>query len=262
MKLRIFQVDAFSERLFSGNPAAVVPLEDWLADSLLQSIAEENNLAETAFFVKRENNYELRWFTPKQEVPFCGHATLATAFVLTSVLDIEKGPTVFKTKIGNVSVTTKSGLIEMTFPKLSSVECQPPIELVEGLGIAPDEVFRVDDDPNYYAIFADENVVRSNNPNLGILEKLHPYGVVISAPGTDFDIVSRCYAPGFGIPEDPVTGSIHSVLVPYWARKLKKESIKAFQASRRGGVLYCRERDDDVIVAGYATKYMEGIIEI
>jgi len=262
MKLKLYQIDAFTTDVFRGNPAAVLPLDEWLDDSVMLAIAAENNLAETAFFVPTGNGYHLRWFTPIQEVPFCGHATLASAFVIFNILGTSEASIMFETLSGVLRVRKDGELFVMKFPKMECIRCDAPPHLLEGLGKSPSEIFRADADPNYYAVFDDEAEVCSIKPDLRMLEQLHPYGVVVTAPGETADIVSRYFAPSYGIPEDPVTGSIHAALVPYWSARLGKSKLQAEQASRRGGHLFCEITEDGVVVAGYGAKFMEGEIDI
>ncbi len=260
---KIYQIDAFAQNIFQGNPAAVCPLEHWLDDAMLQRIARENNLAETAFFVPKENGFHIRWFTPTQEVPLCGHATLAAAFVIFTELEPERQSIQFESKSGPLRVTWKGSLIEMDFPAYLMRPCQsPPDNLLKGLKGQVQEVFVVEEDPNYYAILKTEEDVYGIEPDLNLIEQLDPYGVVVTAPGNRSDCVSRCFAPSYGIPEDPVTGSIHSALVPYWANRLDKSKIHAYQASQRGGDLFCEHKGERVLIGGHAVKYLTGNIYI
>lgn len=262
-QLQLFQIDAFANEVFHGNPAAVCPLEKWLNDATLQAIAQENNLAETAFFVPKYDGFHIRWFTPKHEVPLCGHATLASAFVIFTELDPKRQSVGFESRSGPLQVMRKRSLLTMDFPAIPMKPChRPPDILLQGLNIQPQEVFSVEADPNYYAIFEAEDEVLSIEPNLNLLEQLHPYGVIVTAPGKNSDCVSRYFAPSYGIPEDPVTGSIHCALVPYWAHQLNKSHIHAYQASPRGGELYCEDKGERVIIAGNAVKYLTGNINI
>lgn len=265
MQLRLYQIDAFAGELFEGNPAAVCPLEGWLPDSVLQAIAAENNLSETAFFapLAKGGAYRLRWFTPQQEVPLCGHATLATAFVVFTEMAPERTAVTFESASGRLTVRRREGLLVMDFPALAMAVCpEPPADLVAGLGREPAAVYRVEADANYFAIYDDEEAVRSLAPDLGRLAALHPYGVAVSAPGREADCVSRYFAPSYGIPEDPVTGSIHCALVPYWAERLGRARIHAVQASARGGALFCTDRGERVEIGGTAVKYLEGTITL
>jgi PhzF family phenazine biosynthesis protein len=262
-KFKIYQIDAFAKRVFNGNPAAVCPLESWLDDEILQAIALENNLAETAFFVPKGQGFHIRWFTPIQEVPLCGHATLASAFVIFTELEPERHSIQFESKSGYLKVTRQGSLLEMDFPAYFMAPCQsPPNSLLKGLKVQPQEVFIVEADPNYYVILQTEDEVQGIKPDLTLIEQLHPYGVIVTAPGSLYDCVSRYFAPSYGIPEDPVTGSIHSALVPYWANRLKKLKIHAYQASQRGGELFCEHQKKRVLIGGQAIKYLYGNIYI
>jgi predicted PhzF superfamily epimerase YddE/YHI9 len=254
MKIPIYQVDAFADAVFQGNPAAVCPLETWPEESLMQSIAAENNLSETAFLVPRDEHYELRWFTPKSEVDLCGHATLAAAFVVFHFLDIHLSQVDFKTPGDWVTVRRDGSLLPMDF-----TPCEVPDDLVRGLGAAPVEVLKSRD---YLAVFPSEEAVRSLTPDLTLLERLDALGVIVTAPGKSADFVSRFFAPREGIPEDPVTGSAHCTLIPYWAAKLGKKDFRALQVSERGGVLTCEDLGERVRIAGEAVMYMEGIIAV
>jgi PhzF family phenazine biosynthesis protein len=256
--LRMFQIDAFTDEVFRGNPAAVVPLDEWLSDAQMQSIAAENNLAETAFFVPQGSGYHLRWFTPAQEVPLCGHATLASAFVVLRVLEPTRESVEFYTRSGTLTVRRAGPLLAMEFPRYDPIPCEAPPLLMEGLGICPQEVLRTAPDTNYYAVFDTEAQVRAIAPDFRLLARLHPLGVAVTAAGEASDFVSRYFAPSFGIPEDPVTGSTHCALIPYWARRLGKPTLHARQASARSGDLFCEDKDDQVIISGQAVKYLEG----
>lgn len=259
MKIRQYQVDAFTEKLFAGNPAAVCPLDAWLDDSLLQAIAEENNLSETAFFVPIENGFQLRWFTPLAEVDLCGHATLAAAHVLFEELDYEHSAIEFDTRSGKLFVGKMKGRLVMEFPAVQASYCDTPKALIEGLGQTPTEVLAADD---YLAVFETEEQVLALSPDSVKLAQLDRRGVIVTAPGKNVDFVSRFFAPKLGIPEDPVTGSAHCALTPYWAPKLGKTSLQAFQASRRGGYLECELRGDRVLLTGSAVTFMKAEIEI
>lgn len=262
-QLRYYVVDAFASHVFHGNPAGVCPLERWLPDSLLQAIAAENNLPETAFFVPDGTGYHLRWFTPIQEVPLCGHATLATAFTILTRLRPDLQAVQFQTLSGPLTVQRDAEWFELDLPRYTPVRVeQAPSTLEAGLGIGASDILRVEQDPNYYVIVADEEIVRGVHPRLDVLAGLHPYGVVVSAPGRTVDFVSRYFAPSYGIPEDPVTGSIHAALTPYWAARLQRSTLRAAQLSRRGGELRCRLVGERVRVAGRATAYLEGTITV
>jgi len=254
MKLKQYQVDAFATRAFEGNPAAVCPLESWLDDGLMQAIAEENNLSETAFFVPTEKGFGLRWFTPVTEVDLCGHATLASAHVIFEALGYGQPVITFETRSGELFVKRKEALLEMDFPARPPVPCVLPDLLVEGLGQRPLEILAADD---YLAVFDSEATVRVIAPNQALLGQLDLRCVVITAPGTRVDFVSRVFGPKFGIPEDPVTGSAHCALAPYWAKRLGKNVLTARQVSRRGGNIGCELKGDRVILSGSAVSVME-----
>jgi PhzF family phenazine biosynthesis protein len=259
MKIPYYQIDAFTNSVFSGNPAGVCLLAEWLNNSVLQSIAAENNLSETAFLVKNEKGYELRWFTPEIEVDLCGHATLASAFVILNCLDNSSDAVHFDSKSGPLTVTRQDDLLAMDFPSCKAELCPTPKELVSGLGIEPKEVFRSRD---YLAVFDSEDQIKSLQPDMYELSKLDSLGVIVSAAGSESDFVSRFFAPKIGIPEDPVTGSAHSTLIPYWAERLGKFELHGFQLSKRGGELFCKHRGDRVIIAGRAVIYLKGTITI
>lgn len=255
MRIKQYQVDAFATRPFEGNPAAVCPLESWLDDALLQAIAEENNLSETAFFVPVGSAFQLRWFTPVKEVDLCGHATLATAHVLFEELGDSATVITFETRSGELFVKKRDGLLEMDFPTRKPDRCEVPAELVEALGVSPLEVFAADD---YLAVFDHEETVRTLKPDLGLLAQLELRGVIVTAPAEEFDFVSRFFAPKYGVPEDPVTGSAHCKLAPYWADKLGKNKLLARQVSKRGGTLVCEVRGNRVLLSGSAVTFMQG----
>ena len=261
----MFQIDAFARQVFSGNPAAVVPLRKWLPDGLLQAIARENNLSETAFLTPGEQpgQYNLRWFTPSQEVGLCGHATLAAGFVVFEKLDPARTSVQFHTAGGPLRVRKDSqGLLELNMPKTEPVPCEAPDALLRGLGVMPREVLETQGDPNFFAVYDSESDIQSIRPDLSLLETLRPHGVAVTARGEHADFVSRYFAPACGIPEDPVTGSTHCALVPYWANKLGRTNLHARQISARGGDLWCEARRDRVLIAGRAVKYFEGKIFI
>lgn len=255
MKLRQFQVDAFAERVFEGNPAAVCPLKKWLPDRVMQAIAEENNLAETAFFVPVGKRFALRWFTPVAEVDLCGHATLASAHVLFEHLAYPQAVLTFTTRSGELRVQRRGKLLEMDFPATPATACTLPQAMVAGLGREPLEVLAAAD---YLAVFASEAEVRAITPNHAWLSHLDLRGVIVSAPGDEVDFVSRFFAPKYGIPEDPVTGSAHCVLTPYWAERLGKTTLSARQVSKRGGHVGCVLQGERVVLSGSAVTVMEG----
>lgn len=259
MKIPMYQIDAFTGRLFGGNPAAVCPLEDWLDDATLQAIALENNLSETAFFIDRGDRFDLRWFTPAAEVDLCGHATLATAYVLFNDLDIGGSEVRFDTRSGPLAVRRDGDLLELDFPARPP-EPWPESEAVAGaLGRSPTEILK---NVKCLAVFDREGDVRAIAPDFPRIAALPCNGIIVTAPGDSVDFVSRYFAPKFGIPEDPVTGSAHCELIPYWAKRLGKKKLVARQLSARGGELRCEDRGDRVGIAGTAVKYLEGIIEV
>jgi PhzF family phenazine biosynthesis protein len=257
MELSIFQVDAFSDKVFGGNPAAICPLESWLPDETLQAIAQENNLAETAYFVRAGERYHLRWFTPVVEVDLCGHATLASAYVLFHQLSA-KGETVcFDTKSGELKVTREGDLLKMDFPSRPPVKVTVDAGLAEALGGKPSEILAARD---YLAVYDSEEEVLALRPDMAALTRIDRFAFIATARGKNCDFVSRFFAPAKGIPEDPVTGSAHCTLIPYWAEKLGKSTLHARQISARGGELFCRLLDDRVEIAGRAVLYLKGRI--
>ncbi len=258
MELTLYQVDAFTNRVFAGNPAAICPLEAWLEPSLMQAIASENNLSETAFFVKAGDHYELRWFTPTLEVELCGHATLASAYILLNHLSPESEVIHFETKSGRLTVQQQGDLLVMDFPALPVTECENPGGLFEALGTDPKPVFSNERD--YMVVYDSEAEVHALQPNMFLLQKLDRRAVMATAPGDQVDFVSRFFAPKAGIPEDPVTGSAHCLMTPYWSQRLEKESLHAVQISPRRGDLFCKSIGDRVELAGYATLYLQGRI--
>lgn len=259
MNLKQYQVDAFAERVFGGNPAAVVPLSSWLPDNVLQAIAEENNLSETAYFVKSGPQYELRWFTPVAEVDLCGHATLAAAHVLFAHEGFSGEKISFKTRSGELVVTRVGSELEMSFPAREPAPCVAPENLIRALGYEPEEVLVSDD---YVVVYPTEDIIRSIKPNMALLGEIDRRGVVVTAPGRDADFVSRFFAPKLGVPEDSVTGSAHCELAPYWGKRLNLSSMRAFQCSRRGGWVGCRLVEDRVLLTGQAATFMEAILRV
>ncbi|MCW5557220.1 MAG: PhzF family phenazine biosynthesis protein [Verrucomicrobiae bacterium] len=257
--LPYFQVDAFTDRLFAGNPAGVCVLPEWLPDALLQAIAAENGLSETAFLVAGDPALRLRWFTPTVEVDLCGHATLAAAHVLFRHLD-HAGPSLsFHTRSGPLTVTRSGERLSLDFPARPGVPCPAPADLVAGLGRAPLSVAKARD---YLAVFESERVIRELNPNMEALSRLDCLGVIVTTPGETCDFVSRFFAPGAGVPEDPVTGSAHCTLIPWWAERLGRSRLHARQVSRRGGELFCEHRGKRVGIAGHAVTYSAGFLQI
>lgn len=261
MRLPIYQVDAFTDRMFGGNPAAVCPLEQWLPDATLQAIAAENNLSDTAYFVREGDQYALRWFTPTVEVDLCGHATLASAFVILNVLEPRRAQVAFRTRKAGVLTVKRDGeLLEMDFPSRPPQPIAPVPALGAALGKAPREVLAARD---YLAVYDSEGDVRTLSPDFAAVAKLDRYAVIATAPGSNgVDFVSRFFAPRQGVPEDPVTGSAHCTLTPYWAGRLGKATLEARQISSRGGALKCRLDGDRVALSGRSVLYLKGEIEV
>ncbi len=259
MQIPIFQVDAFSSKLFSGNPAAVCPLDSWLPDQTLQAIAAENNLAETAFFVRENGNFDLRWFTPVCEVDLCGHATLASAYVLFRELN-EPGEVLrFDTKSGRLAVKRDGDLLALDFPSRPPVPTEIHPALLPALGKKPIEVLAARD---YLVRFGSAKEVLALTPDFEGLKKTDKFAIIVTAPGDDCDFVSRFFAPAKGISEDPVTGSAHATLIPYWAKELGKTALRARQLSSRGGELFCKLNGHRVEIAGHGTLFLKGTISI
>lgn len=259
MKIPIYQIDAFTEQVFKGNPAAVCPLEDWLPDDILQNIAAENNLSETAFFIPTTKGYHIRWFTPTVEVALCGHATLASAHVLFELLGEERAEINFHSMSGELLVTQKDGFLEMNFPRYQLSQCTTPDELIHALGTEPIQVLKSDD---YLAVYESEQDIRDLSPDFDILRKLDCRGTIVTSRGNNTDFVSRFFAPRYGINEDPVTGSAHCALVPYWAAVLGKTRFTVAQLSQRGGILKCELDGNRVLIGGKAVTYLEGFITL
>lgn len=259
MRIPIYQIDAFANKQFEGNPAAVCYLEEWIEDDLMQKIAKENNLSETAFFVKKGDIYELRWFTPEKEIDLCGHATLATAYVVFTYLDKNIKKISFKTKSGVLEVFKEDNLLSMIFPSRKGDKCKAPNELIKGLGREPKEVYKSRD---YMAVFETEEEIKNLNLNMEELKKLDSFGVIVTAKGKKVDFVSRYFAPKAGVDEDPVTGSAHCTLVPYWKEVLNKDEFVAYQMSDRGGVIFCKDLGDKIKISGKAVSYLEGYVRI
>ena len=245
--------------MFGGNPAAVCPLAGWLPDERLQAIAAENNLSETAFFVRRGERYDLRWFTPKLEVDLCGHATLATAYVILNHLDTGKETVVFDTRSGELTVRRDGDLLSMDFPSQPPAPCEPPPDLLEALGGEPLEVLKAG---FFLVVYETEREIRALRPNMEMLSSLEGVAVIASAHGEEVDFVSRFFAPALGIPEDPVTGAAHCMLVPFYAQRQCKSRLHARQVSARGGELFCEDRGDRVTIAGRAVLYLQGTIHL
>lgn len=256
MVLPLYQVDAFANAPFRGNPAAIVPLQRWLPDGLMQSIAEENNLAETAFYVREESGYRIRWFTPTVEVDLCGHATLAAAAV---AMKPGESRIAFQSRSGELSVEYDGERYTLDFPSLPPKPADPPAGLFDALGREPVSYLQ-----SHFAmcVYESEADIRAIAPDMSVLAKVDCFGVIVTAPGADCDFVSRMFAPAAGIPEDPVTGSAHSCLIPYWSERLGKRTLFARQISKRGGELWCENRGPRVGIGGQVVRYLEGKISV
>ena len=259
MTIPIYQADAFTSKLFGGNPAAICPLTEWLPDEVMQQIAVENNLAETAFFVKKDSDFMLRWFTPEYEIDLCGHATLATAHILFTQLGYTGNEIHFETvKAGELIVKKDGDKYQMDFPSRPPIHIETPNGLIEALGgKEPLGVYRSRD---FFLEYASEDDIAEMSPDFFALSKMDTVGVIVTAPGKTVDFVSRFFAPGAGIDEDPVTGSAHCNLIPYWAKKLGKDKLHALQISPRKGELWCELKGDRVLMSGKAVTYLKGEI--
>jgi PhzF family phenazine biosynthesis protein len=260
MDIPIFQVDAFHHELFKGNPAAVCPLKEWLPDEMMQSMAMENNLSETSFFVEADAGYEIRWFTPLREVDLCGHATLATAHVLFNHLDFKGDAIEFFSASGMLYVRKgKDGLIYLNFPAQKPHTVQNEEIFEEAMGLKPKSALK---GKKLMLVYEHEEEVINLRPDFQQLIKLNDIGVIATAPGNDFDFVSRFFAPAVGIDEDPVTGSAHTHLIPYWSERLNKKYLSAWQCSKRGGILLCENDENRVLIGGNAVTYMNGYVHL
>lgn len=259
MKVRYHVINAFTSRPFSGNPAGVCPLDAWLPDDVMQKIAAENDLSETAFFVKDGNAHRLRWFAPAGEVDLCGHATLAAAHLLFHELGVAETTVRFETKSGRLEVERDGNRLVMNFPTIPFESETPPEALVDGVGLPVVEALAGMD---HVAVLGSEAEVKNARPNLAMLATLDLRGVVLTARGSSADYVCRCFAPRFGIAEDPVTGSVQCVLAPYWAERLKKSRFSVRQLSARGGDMVVELKGSRVLIAGEARSYLSGTIEV
>lgn len=259
MKIAYYEVSAFTSHPFGGNPAGVCPLDAWLPDATLQGIAANNNLAETAFLVPHDTEFELRWFTPTTEVDLCGHATLAAAYVLFTERGWPAESIHFQTRRGGLTVSLDGDRLALDFPALPAEPCATPKGLTRGLGAKPREVFKARD---YLAVFTSEAEVRALKPDFNLLQTLDCLGIIATAPGEDCDFISRFFAPAAGINEDPATGSAHCTLIPYWAKHLGKPKLYARQVSARGGEFFCELAGDRVRIAGRAVLYLKGDLKI
>ncbi len=260
MRITLYHVDAFAARPFAGNPAAVCPLNRWLDDDFLLKVAAENNLSETAFFVSGGDHYDLRWFTPRCEVELCGHATLASGFVVLNLLRPDLDTVRFETRhSGRLTVCKDGGLFSMDFPALPPVPCaNPPEDLMRALGPGQSPLEVVEANETYIAVYDTESAIREVRPDFSRLERLHPFTMGLTAAGDEVDFVSRYFAPSYGVPEDPVTGSVHCILTPYWARRLDKKQLHAQQLSERGGEIWCEAAGERVILKGAAVLTLQG----
>ena len=261
MKLSIYQVDAFAEKVFKGNPAAVIPLDDWIDEDLMQQVAMENNLSETAYVVKTDAGYHIRWFMPEYEIDLCGHATLASAYVIKNFLEPHIAEINFSTqKAGILKATAKDGLYTLDFPARMPQACETPEKLLPSLGISTAvEVLRSRD---YFVVLPNEEAVRNAEPDYTLMKELDTIGVIVTAKGHEADVVSRCFYPGAGIPEDPVTGSAHCNIVPYWSNKLGKTKLFCQQLSPRAGDLQCELAGDRVLMSGKCVLFLQGEINL
>lgn len=257
MHLPIYQIDAFSDEVFHGNPAAVVIMDSWPEDNLLQKIAAENNLSETAFLKAKKENYEIRWFTPVCEVPLCGHATLASAYLILKEFEPQREDVIFESKSGNLTVKADGDLLSMSFPTSKIEKTDVSFEIIEALHRKPAELYKSDD---YMAVFNDEKIIHDMQPNFEAIKSLDARGIIITAPGKKADFVSRFFAPAIGINEDPVTGSAHTKLTPYWSKRLGKNKLIAEQLSERRGKLICRNLGKRTEISGKARIYLKGHI--
>ena len=261
MQIPIFQIDAFTDKTFGGNPAAVCPLEFWLPDDIMQKIALENSVAETAFFIPVKDGFEIRWFTPEIEMDLCGHATLATAHVITKHLNLPLSYIKFYSKSGVLSVTIEAELINLDFPSRRPEPSHAPQIILDGIGVKPIEVLKSRD---YMLVFESEETIRHLQPKQNLLNEINldPGGIIVTAPGHEVDFVSRFFTPQASIFEDPVTGSAHCSLIPYWSKKLGKNSLLALQLSPRVGRLSCKDLGERVLISGKAVTYLVGSIVI
>lgn len=259
MKLTLYQVDAFSRQPFKGNPAAVCPLDEWLPDELMQNIAMENNLSETAFFVEQESGYRLRWFTPATEVDLCGHATLATSHVIFKHLGFDRDSICFDTNSGELNIRREGDRMVMNFPAAEVKPVETPALLEEAVGLPAREVYK---DTDYLYVVESEEQLRNLDPDIRLMKEADARGIIVTAPGHEADFVSRFFAPAVGVDEDPVTGSAHTMLTPYWSSRLGKEELVGRQISRRGGTVFCTMKENRVELGGHACTVMQGEMSI
>jgi len=259
MEFTLYQIDAFANNVFEGNPAAVSSLDEWLDDEIMQSVAAENNLSETAFFVKLDGRFHIRWFTPKGEVDLCGHATLAAAFVLFNILEYKEDNIEFDSRSGVLTVIKNGDWIIMDFPSQPPVACDTPIHILNAFKASVITCLKSED---YIVVLDSETDVKSVKPDYGELEKLDLRGVIVTSTSSDYDFVARVFAPKYGVLEDPVTGSAYTQLAPYWSSLLGSKKFSVKQISSRGGELFCEVVNDRVLISGKAVEYMEGKIKI
>jgi PhzF family phenazine biosynthesis protein len=260
MKIKLFQIDAFTDKIFGGNPAGVCPLDSWLPEELMQQIAMENNQAETAFFVRNRDRFEIRWFTPEVEVDLCGHATLAAAFVIFQWQNFPDPIIEFQSRSGLLRVMKNGNFLTLDFPADKPQKAAVPQGLIAGIKLQPLEIYKGKTD--YMLVYSTPEEIEDLKPDMGIISKVNARGIIVTAPGRDVDFVSRFFAPQSGISEDPVTGSAHTTLAPYWAARLGKAILNARQLSKRRGWLQCRLAGDRVEISGQARAYMAGEIDL
>jgi len=260
MQLKLYQIDAFAQEIFSGNPAAVVPLKEWLPEKVMQNIAMENNLSETAFFINEGKQYHIRWFTPETEVNLCGHATLASAHAIFNHLGFQEEEIIFNSRSKVLKVRREGEFIILDFPASGLERYDLPQNIEKALGIRPLAGYKGREDLLF--LFNNEDEIKSVNPDFRILKTLDTRGIIVTSPSSEFDFVSRFFAPREGIDEDPVTGSAHTVLIPFWSERLEKKELNAKQISKRGGILKCRDLGSRVEIGGTCVTYMTGIINL
>ncbi|MDD4109297.1 MAG: PhzF family phenazine biosynthesis protein [Prolixibacteraceae bacterium] len=258
MQLKIFQIDAFAHEIFSGNPAAVVPLKEWLPVEVMQNIAMENNLSETAFFIKEQDRFHIRWFTPSTEVNLCGHATLASAHVIFNYLGYKENEIIFNSRSGILKVKMEGEFIILNFPVSGLKQTDLPENVEQGLGIRPIMCLKGREDLLF--LFNNEEEIKSINPDFRVLKTFDMRGIIVTSASEKFDFVSRFFAPKEGIDEDPVTGSAHTVLIPFWSARLQKKELTARQISSRGGILKCWNMGERVEIGGKCITYLSGTI--
>jgi len=259
MKLKIYQIDAFAKNIFEGNPAAVCPLDSWIDDSLMQKIAAENNLSETVFFVKEGEDFHIRWFTTEDEENLCGHATLASAYVLFELLNYKGKTITFNSKSGPLKVSKSDDLYTLDFPRNDVTAIALEQKFLDAFDIKPIEVHKSMD---YLFVFEKEDDIHNLIPNFEIIKTFDLRGVIVTAKSTKYDFISRFFDPNCGVPEDPVTGSSFTQLTPYWSKRLKKNNFFAKQVSQRGGEVICELQEQRVTISGHAVKYLEGEIDV